>query len=529
MRTGVRKYCVMVLAALPLLCRADPLPRFTGTLDAQTHREHAVALTPGDFVQGRLTGKAMRLVLLDRDGQRERILAKGRRDEQEFMFVAGTRGPYVLDVRAPEAGAYDLAVLRHVPVAAQVAPGPLPDSPRLRTLLAGLAQGTNTEAFWRGVTGPLVETAGVTPALAKDEVLVTFLWRGARRNVRLLGGPSSDHDELQRLGASDVWYRSYRVPASTRLSYRLAPDVPEVDGTPMERRRAILATLQRDPFNPVSFPARPLDRYDGASVLELPGAPPQQWIAPHAGVTAGAVETLRLASKELGNERDIVLYRSAGWRPGAPGNALVVLFDAEQYTTDVPTPVILDNLVAAGKLPPTAAILVANPSATSRGVELPPNPAFARFLSAELMPWARARGVYADAGRTAVAGASYGGLAATYAALRHPELFGNVYSQSGSFWWAPDGAEPEWLTRQFVAAPKLPVRFLLEAGLYEGGRGSAPGILDTTRHLRDVLQARGYDVQHREFAAGHDYLHWRGSLGDGLAELLGSPEGHVMR
>jgi enterochelin esterase family protein len=515
----------ILLALLPLLGGAAELPRFAGTLAAQAHREHALTLAPGDFVQGRLTGKAMRLVLLDRDGKRERILAKGRRDEEEFMFVAGTAGPYTLDVRAPQAGDYELAVLRHVPAAAQQPSLPVPDSPRLRALQAAIAQGDGTDAFWRGVDGPLVETAGVTPALRPDEVLVTFLWRGARRNVRLMGGPSSDHDALQRLGDSDVWYRSYRVPASTRLSYRIAPDVPELDGPPMERRRAILATLQRDPLNPKSFPDKPLDRYDGASVLELPGAPPQQWVAPRAGVPAGAVETVRLASKALGNERDIVLYRSAGWRPGAPGNALVVLFDAESYTTDVPTPVILDNLVAAGRLPPTAAILVANPSGATRSVELPPNPAFVRFLATELMPWARARGVYAEPSRTAITGSSYGGLAAANAALHHPELFGNVYSQSGSFWWAPDGEEPEWLTRQFVQAPRLPVRFLLEAGLYEGARGGAPGILDTNRHLRDVLRARGYDVRHREFASGHDYLHWRGSLGDGLAALLGRDSG----
>jgi enterochelin esterase family protein len=522
----MRRFLLMTMLAA--LCgsalAAAGLPRFSGTLAAQAHREHPVQLETGDFVQGRLTGRAMRLVLLDRDGKRAQILAKGRRDDQDFMFIAGDAGPYTLDVRAPVAGAYELQLTRRVPRAAQVAPATLPDSPRLRSLREALAGGAGTASFWKEAAaggGPLVETAGVTPALDKDEALVTFLWRGATSNVRILGAPSSDHDAMTRLGDSDVWYRSYRVPASTRLSYRLAPDVPDFDGSAMERRRAILATAQRDPLNPRSFPAKPLDRFDGASVLELPAAPPQSWIEPRAGIAAGTVETLRLASGDLGNERDSVLYRSAGWRPGAAGNALVVLFDAENFTSEVPTPVILDNLVGSGVLPPTAAILIANPSAATRGAELPPNPAFARFLAAELLPWARSRGVYADAARTVITGASYGGLAAAYAGLRHPELFGNVYSQSGSFWWAPEGAESGWLTREFAAGPTVPVRFLLEAGLYETGRAGSPGILDTTRHLRDVLRAKGYDVTHREFAAGHDYYHWRGSLGDGLATLLG--------
>lgn len=518
----------LAIAALAALCTsalaAAGLPRFTGTLAAQTHREHPVELAPGDFVQGLLSGQGMRLVLLDRDGQRARILAKGRRDEQDFMFVAGDRGPYTLDVRAPVAGSYELQLTRQVPRAAQVAPAVLPDSPRLRALRDTLAGGGGTEAFWAEAAaggGPLVETAGVVPALEKDEVLLTFLWRGAVANVRILGAPSSDHDAMARLGDSDVWYRSYRVPASTRLSYRLAPDVPDFDGTPSQRRRAILATAQRDPLNPRSFPVRPLDRFDGNSVLELPAAPPQAWVEPRPGIAAGTVETLRLASRELGNERDIVLYRPAGWQPGAAGNALVVLFDAENLTNEVPASVILDNLVGSGALPRTAAILVANPSAESRGAELPPNPAFARFLATELMPWARARGVHAEAAKTVIGGASYGGLAAAHAGLRHPELFGNVYSQSGSFWWSPGREEPEWLTREFAGAPAVPVRFLLEAGLYETGRAGSPGILDTTRHLRDVLHARGYQVAYREFAAGHDWYHWRGSLGDGLVELLG--------
>lgn len=514
------------------------LASFGGTLEAQTHREHPLQLAEGDFVQGRLVGKGMRLVLMDRDGKRAKILAKGRRDDQDFMFVAGDRGPYALDVRAPEAGSYQLSVQHRVPRAEQVAPPPAIDSPRLRALQQQLAQGGGTDAFWAEAAaqgGPLIEggTAGATagsgpqisPPLARDELLLTFLWRGAQRNVRILGAPSSDHDEMQRLGGSDVWYRSYRVPASTRLSYRLAPDVPELNGTAMQRRRAILATVQRDPLNPRSFPARPLDQYDGASVLELPAAPPQQWVQPRAGVPQGGLEKLRLASKHLGNERDIYLYRSHGYRPGAKGNALVVLFDAENYTTDVPTPAILDNLVAAGALPPTAAILIANPSGETRSAELPPNPAFARFLSQELMPWARQRGVHAPAAQTVIAGASYGGLAAAYAGLKHPELFGKVYSQSGSFWWAPPQQDAEWLTRQFVdlraAARRPPLRFLLEAGQFETGRNGGAGIVDTTRHLRDVLRAKGYAVAHREYAAGHDYYHWRGSLANGLIEMIG--------
>lgn len=477
---------------------APPLASFSGELAAGQRREHPLTLDAGEYVQGRLAGVGMRLALLNAQGAQLRVLSKGRRAEEEFMFVADAAGDYLLDVRAPRAGAYQLDISRRATRAEQQPP-----------------------------PAPLVESAGVEPPLVDDERLVTFVWRGAQHGVRLHGGPSADHDALSRLPGSDVWYRSYRLPASTRL----APDVPELNADPHTRRRAILATAQRDPHNPRSMPAAPLDRYDGYSLLELPQAPSASWTQAQPGVAAGTLETQMLDSAQLGNRREIQLYRSAGYRPGAPGQALLVLFDGESYTSQVPTPTILDNLVAAGRIPPLAAILISNPSEAARSAELPPNPRFARFLAEELMPWAKARGVFAPAARTVVAGASYGGLAAAWAGLTHPEWFGNVYSQSGSFWWAPGWqqagafaqgeAQAEWLTRRFAQSPRLPLRFQLEAGLFETGRPGQVGILDATRHLRDVLRAKGYPVGHREYAAAHGYEHWRISLADGLMALLG--------
>ena len=47
-----------------------------------------------------------------------------------------------------------------------------------------------------------------------------------------------------------------------------------------------------------------------------------------------------------------------------------------------------------------------------------------------------------DARRVVIGGASLGGLAATCAALNHSETFGNVLSQSGSYWWVPKPSKP---------------------------------------------------------------------------------------
>lgn len=130
-----------------------------------------------------------------------------------------------------------------------------------------------------------------------------------------------------------------------------------------------------------------------------------------------------------------------------------------------------------------------------------------------------------DPKQTVVGGASMGGLSAACAAFQHPEVFGNVLSQSGSYWWSPENnPEDQWLTRQIAQKPRAPINFYLSIGLLESEqafRGGLASMLHANRHLRDVLQAKGYNVRYQEINAGHDYYNWQATLGDGLMALLG--------
>ncbi|HET6891195.1 MAG TPA: alpha/beta hydrolase-fold protein, partial [Pyrinomonadaceae bacterium] len=207
----------------------------------------------------------------------------------------------------------------------------------------------------------------------------------------------------------------------------------------------------------------------------------------------------------------------------------------------------LNNLIAASKIPPTVAVFVENVP-RRRLVDLVANPEFADFMAKELVPWVRSHyNVTKDAKQTVITGYSAGGLAAPYVALRHAEVFGNVLSLSGAFWWSfehnggvcgarcPDSGgtggeyskdattEGNFLVKEFLASPKLPLRFYFAAGTFEIDRdGGGGNILESTRHLRDVLLAKGYEVHYQQFVGGHDGLSWRGRLADGLIALLGS-------
>lgn len=373
--------------------------------------------------------------------------------------------------------------------------------------------------------------------------LVTFLYRAGDstvRNVavegsfRLANSKPSDN-VLRRLDSSDVWYATLKFPAGARFYYGLSVNdslTPDPAHGPQR-----MATARRDPLNPKGWFCKPDSTpFDCASLAELPGAVPQPWIVKNPSTPAGRVDKLKIRSELLDNERALSIYTPPGYTGtgGAQSQktySVLVVFDESSYLDIVPTPTILDNLIAAGRIPETVAILIANPSQATRGKELPPNPKFADFLAKELLPFVRARysGLTNDPAQTVVAGSSYGGIASVYAGLRHSEVFGKILCQSGSFWWAPDhpyntdvSTETGWLAKEFVKSPKLPLAFYMDAGQFEiDTDGYGGGILEPSRHMRDVLLAKGYPVTYQQFIGGHDYASWRGTLADGLLALIG--------
>jgi len=409
------------------------------------------------------------------------------------------------------------------PVRTEVAAGDLP-SPRLQALRAQVQRGDREAAgrFWTDVekTGtPLIEpVAGDSRSL-----LVTFLWRGGDLRTVVLLGSIAGEAPLFRLAGTDLWYRSYRVRRDVRFTYRLAPSRDPVSLEKTDPRydpQKIRATAQLDPRNPRRYPAsNPI-----LSLVELPDAPPQPWAARRPGVPAGNIATARIASVFLFGSRPLAVYTPPGYRYSAGPYPLLIVLDGSAYQGMIPLPAILDNLIAAGRIPPVIAVLVGRLDAPEREWDLGCNPAFSGFLALEVLPWMRQRyPVTADPARTVVAGSSLGGLAAVCAAVAHPERLGTVLSQSGSFSWKPEGAHrSEWVARLLGAERRLPVRFVLDAGLLETWPSAAgsPSLLDANRRVRDVLRAKGYDVRYTEVAGGHGHANWQATLPEELIAAL---------
>jgi enterochelin esterase-like enzyme len=409
------------------------------------------------------------------------------------------------------------------------------ESPRLVALAKELKNGNRAALakFWddRKDKGPLVE-----PLEGKTrKSLVTFVWRGndKTRRVGLSGGlPTVDGESwLANLPDTDLWYRTERIPNDARFTYAFHVNRPlkmPANGDLAGIMKVMEHCPSRlDPFNPRDVT---LQQSMLVSVMELPNAPPQPWVERLPDVRQGTLKEEKIKSASLQGQRTVTIYTPANYHPKGDECGLLVLFDGAYYQDQemIPAPVILDNLIAKKKIRPLVAVFVKH-DPLSRNKDLSCSEPFADFIVKELVPWVRGQyRVSADPARTIVGGLSLGGLMASYCGLRHSDVFGNVLSQSGSYWWFPGGleqdpraildGEPGWLTREFVAAPHRAVRFYLEIGLFEQGGGLTSGVGEN-RRFRDALNAKGYSVNYSEFNGGHDFVSWRGSFADGLMTL----------
>jgi enterochelin esterase family protein len=407
----------------------------------------------------------------------------------------------------------------------------------LRDVSAGRL--TAQDEFWKMVVekgAPLVEKI---PANDR-EVLATFVWKdpGDTKSVivsaRLNGTDpvSESRNRMQRLRGTNIWYLSHRLPADAEILYTFLVNLPQSDTRPPTA--VIQHATHLDPLNPTTYPDKsdplfdPAQPWRAGSIATMPAVPQNPWLVRKSDVASGTLheDEVKSAFLTMANPRRVWVYTPPGALVRNP-NVLLLLDGGTTYQFRIPTQAILDNLYAAHKIAQTVAIFVDN-GAEAREFDMTFNEAFNRFLADELLPSIDEKyGFKTDAAHTVIGGDSLCGLAGAYAVLRRPDVFGQVLSQSGAFQFlnendAADGVEPEWLTRQFLKARPGKAVFYLDVGRMENRPEGNDGttLLASNRHLRDVLQARGYTVQFAEVYGDHDPVHWRRTLPDALTFTL---------
>lgn len=404
-------------------------------------------------------------------------------------------------------------------------------SPRLRSLAESITSAPDQserllQEFWAVVQQegtPLIE-----PSDTPNACLVTWLYREGDREVAgvELSEPfswrGSDARQLANLAGTDIWYLSWNVRNDLRGGYGFR--VMWADGSePGHGSDPLAREYEGDGW----------EEEGRTSVIAMPEAAPLTWRHADPSVPRGTMHDHTYRSDILNNERKILVHTPATYDATSGPYPFIVIFDGEEPGHAAPE--VIDNLIAAGKIPPLVAILV--DQLEIRDVELPGNPDFSRAIATELIPWLRQEYNLSSDPRDAILnGGSYGGFCSAYTALHHPDVFGNVVMHSPSSWMHPNvtrtwaerkgdmTAEPvgtpadvPLLIQEYLSAEPVPIRIWHECGGVENG--PAPARIWQTfgnRWLHDILRLKGYDTTYREYIGGHDHVWWRGTIAEGL-------------
>ena len=308
-------------------------------------------------------------------------------------------------------------------------------SPRLITLQQHLQNGDSAAltSFWQNLEAqgtPLIEPQD------DRQYLVTLIWRDEEQHKQgeltcSLGGifnARSMAPVLFQLEKSNLWYRSFLLPSNIRATYHFF-----VNNHPVS-----------DPLSKhtLTIPADTVSVYGTQEmklgIVELPDTESDSWSQPKPTVPQGKLHTQLFKSAIVGHDYRLSVYTPSDYSLNNTPYPLLLLYDEYTYTTSIPAPTILDNMIAAGAILPVVVVLFGHIEREDRMREMAFYDPFFECVEQELLPYVQHNyAVTHDPKLITVAGASMGGIAAMYSGLRYPELFGNVYSHTGSFHAGP--------------------------------------------------------------------------------------------
>ncbi len=259
-------------------------------------------------------------------------------------------------------------------------------------------------------------------------------------------------------------------------------------------------------------PARPLHAQNA------PVWQPHADAIPRDDVPHGTVEPQEPWKSKIfeNTTRDWAIYVPAQYKKEQPA-ALMIFQDGRGYS-DVTgkwrVPVVFDNLIARGDMPPTIAVFI-NPghdpsktntkrpgTASNRGFEYDSlGDRYARFLLEEIIPEVEKKySISKDPEMRAICGASSGGICAFTVAWERPDAFRKVLSTIGSFTNLRGGNVYPSLIRK--SEPK-PIRVFLAdtSGDLDNPFGHWP---TSNKLMASSLQYMGYDVRF-DWAEGYGH------------------------
>ncbi len=490
------------------------------TLSSTQKHTYGVRLSNGMAVVGEVIQNGIDLVIDIYDSKGKHLKQidspNGTKGIEPIDFTATQSGKYKfvvhsLDKNAPR-GKYTIHI-EHILLlkdnAKRIAKKEFPTQTLYNLWKASLIDQNAIDDFLKELKGRhLIEPI---PGNNQDMMVTYFCVPDKNTEYAMLGGgPDFLGLRFRPLGNTKLFYVTQVVPNDARFDYGFN----------------FFKVFKAGP-NQEIITRRQAHVYDGTVVM--PNAPKQAYLAKKETTSAGRLLPTSIYSKFLKENRKITVHVPAGYNAKTPHHLLVV-FDGEAYgarpnrRSRIPTPTIMDNLMADHQILPTITVLVW--AMGKRGKDLI-SESFSNFIAQELIPYMRSKySIGAKPQQVILAGASRGGYAASFIAFNHSDVIGNVLSQSGSYWIKGTKDENHWIYPKdngklidlYKKSKVLPIKFYMDVGLYDAGAS----MLGMNRQLRDILEIKGYEVNYYEFKGGHGYTNWRGTLAKGLKALIGN-------
>lgn len=258
---------------------------------------------------------------------------------------------------------------------------------------------------------------------------------------------------------------------------------------------------------------------------------------PQADVAKGAVTRYTLAPGKFypGTPHNYSVYVPAQYDAAKPSPFMIFLDGSGVLGNSVRVPVVFDNLIARGKLPPLVGIFidpgvlpVVSDQAQNRYERIfeydSINGRFAQFLIEELIPEvARKYNLSKDPNDRAISGVSTGAVGAFMSAWERPDQFRRVLSFIGTF-VAMKGADT--LPALIRKTEPKPIRVFLQAGRNDHIAADQPyGVFFAgswpinNQVMFDALQFGGYDVKLELGTEGHNMKQGAALMPEALAWL----------
>jgi len=361
-----------------------------------------------------------------------------------------------------------------------------------------------------------LEEAAIDRFLARHEVPIiegprcTFVYRGEADEVflihRIFGLP--DHLPLRRLRGTDLWYVVIELPEGSRVEYQL------------EVARGGQRERINDPLNP-HLAHSPVG---SSSVCYAHGHEIPDWTVFDPEARAGSLVDMVVPSRALRRDGQVTLYLPARFRRTAR-YPLLIVHDGGDYLGYASAKTVLDNLIHRLDV---AEIVAAFVYPGDRLTEYANSAAHARYLTAELLPRLEAElPLIAKPSGRCLMGASFGAVASLATAYRHPDVYGSLLLQSGSFVFTDIGQdhrggpafEPvvRFMNRYRAAPRRVADRLFVSCGVYEP-------LIVPNRSMIPVFEAAGMAVRYVEARDGHSWENWRDRLRDGLSWIFPGPQ-----